>query len=162
MTWTPPSTAPFLAGHTPTSAELVTHITNNFKAIGDPWTAYTPVWGSSGTAPSLGNGTITGAYRSVGNTADFRILLTAGSTTTYGTGFYTFTFPVAAILANQPGGSGFITRSGPLYWGLIPVGFGTTSFRMIGSGASALFTATSPATLTTGDQVCVGGTIETA
>lgn len=161
MAWTDPSSAPFLAGHEPTSAELVTHITNNFKAIGDAWTSYTPVWTSSGTAPALGNGTLTGVYRQAGKLTIFRLTLTMGSTTTYGTGEYRLTYPVAALGANNPGLNGFVFRSGPLYWGVLGVGFGTSSFRMIGFG-NALVTATSPTTFANGDQLHIGGTYEAA
>lgn len=101
MVWTTPSSAAFLAGHEPTSTELVTQVTNNFKALGDPWTAYTPVWTASGTAISLGNGTITGAWMNTGKLVIGRIFLTMGSTTTYGTGSYSFTLPVNSAAGAQ-------------------------------------------------------------
>ena len=50
------------------------------------WTSFTPTWQASGTAPSLGNGTLTGYYKKIGRQVAVRINLTAGSTTTYGTG----------------------------------------------------------------------------
>lgn len=61
------------------------------------WTAYTPVWTSSGSAPGLGNGTLTGAYVQVGKIVHFRIRLRAGSTTTFGTGSFRFTLPVETV-----------------------------------------------------------------
>jgi hypothetical protein len=57
------------------------------------WTSYTPVWTCSTTNPSLGNGTLTGAFRAVGKTVDFRLRWVAGSTTTYGDGQWSFTLP---------------------------------------------------------------------
>lgn len=54
---------------------------------------YTPVWSATGTAVSLGNGTITGAYTKVGNMVTVYVVLTMGSTTTYGTGNYHVTLP---------------------------------------------------------------------
>src|SRR5882672_3849200 len=36
--------------------------------LGAAWTAYTPVWGSSGTAPAIGNGSLTGFFIQVGKT----------------------------------------------------------------------------------------------
>lgn len=101
MAWTTPSTAPFLAGHEPDSAELVTHITNNFKALGDAWTSYNPTWGASGTAPALGNGTLVGAYMNTGKLCIARIFLTMGSTTTYGTGNYTISLPFTSAVGAQ-------------------------------------------------------------
>jgi hypothetical protein len=59
-------------------------------------TSYTTTWGvASGTAPSLGNGTLTAVYSRIGNFVYFAINLVAGSTTTFGSGIYTFTLPFA-------------------------------------------------------------------
>jgi hypothetical protein len=63
--------------------------------VPDTLTTYTPVWSSSGTAIALGNGTITGTYFQTGCMVWFRAILTMGSTSTYGTGFYRFSLPVA-------------------------------------------------------------------
>ncbi|MEU1240034.1 hypothetical protein ABZ388_06715 [Micromonospora parva] len=73
-----------------------------WATIADPavftaWTAYTPVWSTTGTAPSLGTGgAITGRYKQVGKdvTATGRILL--GTTPSAGTGQWRITLPVAA------------------------------------------------------------------
>jgi hypothetical protein len=66
------------------------------KYTGD-WIAYTPTWGVvSGTPPVIGNGNINGGYRRIGNQVDFFAILTAGTTTTYGSlSDYTLTLPVA-------------------------------------------------------------------
>ena len=53
--------------------------------------SYTPTWGSTGTAPSLGNGTLTGSYQQFGKLVYFRAVLTLGSTSTIGTGQYHLT-----------------------------------------------------------------------
>jgi len=68
-------------------------------ALGDvdaraAWSSYTPAWTSTGTAPALGNGTLTGAYKQVGSTVHVRIVLTLGSTSTVGTGSYRLSLPV--------------------------------------------------------------------
>jgi len=64
---------------------------------GGGWTSYTPTWTSvSGTNPVIGNGTIDAGYRRIGNVVDFWLRLTAGSTTTFGTGSYALSLPVAA------------------------------------------------------------------
>lgn len=83
----------FAAGAALTAAQMNAYVRDNFKALGDAWTAYTPTWASSATQPVLGNGTLTGAYMRVGKLLAFRIALTMGSTTTYGTGTYQFTLP---------------------------------------------------------------------
>lgn len=68
--------------------------------------SYTPTWGNTGTANSLGNGTLTGKYRVVGTTAWLQILLMWGSTTTSGNGVWTFSTPSGldiSILAHVNG-----------------------------------------------------------
>lgn len=67
-------------------------------AIRDSFTSYTPVWSASGTAVSLGNGTITGQYMQTGCMVWVKIVLTMGSSTTYGTNFWRFTLPVTPEL----------------------------------------------------------------
>lgn len=54
---------------------------------------YTPSWTNTGTANTLGNGTITGDYTIRGKVCFFRIALTFGSTTTSGNGNWLFTVP---------------------------------------------------------------------
>ncbi len=62
------------------------------------WTAFTPGWGGSGTAPALGNGTIKGRFKQIGKTVHFRIQLQMGSTSTYGTGSWNFSgLPVQVV-----------------------------------------------------------------
>lgn len=61
-----------------------------------PWAAYTPTWTSTGTAPSIGNGTLSGRHQQIGKTVTFAFNMTAGSTTTFGTGSYRFSLPVTS------------------------------------------------------------------
>jgi len=63
--------------------------------------AWTPVWSSSGTAPAIGNGQILGTWRrGPGKMIDGEMSLSAGSTTTFGTGTYSISLP-AVPKANQ-------------------------------------------------------------
>lgn len=55
--------------------------------------AFTPTWTTPGTAPSLGNGTITGQYFRMDNFFFATILLTPGSSTTFGTNSFRFSLP---------------------------------------------------------------------
>lgn len=57
------------------------------------WTTYTPTWAAGGGNPAIGNGTIIGRYIQVGSLVHVHVEVTAGSTTTFGTGFWTFTLP---------------------------------------------------------------------
>jgi len=66
---------------------------------GAAWTSYTPTWRSSGTQPVVGNGTLVGRYRQFGKTIVGGIILTLGTTSTVGTGTYSFDIPF--IAANQ-------------------------------------------------------------
>lgn len=75
------------------------------------WTAYTPTWSSTGTAPSLGaGGTLVGYYAKVGRLVTVKIALTTGGATTYGTGNYTFLLPLTAAITGV--GSGAFAHAG--------------------------------------------------
>jgi len=91
-----------VAGHVPTAAELDT-LHDALAAIVEPWTTYVPVWTTTGTAPVLGNGTLTGNYSQDGKMIICRGCLTLGSTSTVGTGTWIITTPVSAVDANQVG-----------------------------------------------------------
>ena len=163
MAWTTPSTAPFLAGHVPTSAEMVTHITDNFKAIGDPWTSYTPSWLGATTNPTIGNGTITGAYRSVGKYTTFRIRILMGTTTGFGSGSYQLTLPVAAIVVGNPGICGhWNDASLAVPHPVIAIGSSVSQFRMVSTDSTTYSNPTFPFTLAVGDEIIIGGTYEAA
>lgn len=69
-----------------------------------PWTSYTPAWTSSGTAPAIGNGTIVGSYAKIGRIVIAKIMVETGSSTTYGTGFYSFSLPFTAATTGIPSG----------------------------------------------------------
>lgn len=83
-----------LAGETIVAADALT----------GAWTAWTPSWtASSGTAPALGDGTLIGRFKQVGNTVLFDLVLVFGTTTTGGNGtlnanagLWQFSLPVAA------------------------------------------------------------------
>lgn len=66
-------------------------------AVFGPSTGYTPTWTSSGTAPSLGNGTLSGNFWQFGKLVIGRLTLTIGSTTSGGTGNWFFSLPVTAV-----------------------------------------------------------------
>ena len=82
------------AGSVLTAAQWDATVRDGFNAFG-AMTSYTPTWGSSGTAPTIGNGTVIGAYSQIQKTVFFRCGVTFGTTTTFGTGNYTLTLPTA-------------------------------------------------------------------
>jgi len=61
--------------------------------IGGVWKDYTPVWTATTTNPSIGNGSLFGRYTIVGKTCTCNFNLTAGSTTTFGSGNWEFSVP---------------------------------------------------------------------
>jgi hypothetical protein len=60
------------------------------------WAEYAVTWASSGTQPALGNGTLEARYAQVGKLVHIRLRLVIGTTTTLGTGDWTFSLPVAS------------------------------------------------------------------
>jgi len=69
------------------------------------WTQYTPAWTSSGTAPAIGNGVRIGYYSKVGRIVTAKIFIQTGSTSTYGTGFYSFSLPFTAAVTGVSAGA---------------------------------------------------------
>jgi hypothetical protein len=57
---------------------------------------YTPVWTADTTDPAIGNGTLTGSYTTQGKLCTVQIFMSAGSTTTFGTGPWRFSLPLQA------------------------------------------------------------------
>lgn len=60
-------------------------------------TTYTPVWTTAGTAPSLGNGSISGKYSLIGKQCVVRIFQKWGSTTNNGTGIFQWSLPITPV-----------------------------------------------------------------
>ena len=81
--------------------------------------AYTPTWTGSTTNPDIGNGTITGRYMRHGKMVTATINIAAGSTTTYGSGFWSFTLPFTADTTVGPIGTAQIldASTGTVYTG---------------------------------------------
>lgn len=70
------------------------------------WTSFPPSWTSSGTAPAIGNGTLEGAYLTSGKLVFYTGRLVAGSTTTFGTGNYNISAPIAPLATTVYPGAG--------------------------------------------------------
>lgn len=91
------------------------------------WTTYTPTWTSSGTAPVVNNGVLVGRYTRIGRLITCIINFIPGSTTTFGTGNYSFALPVAAASsgATPPGN---VQLLGTARWaGQVPVASGQST-----------------------------------
>jgi hypothetical protein len=124
-------------------------------------TAYTPNWSSTGTAPSLGNGTLTGQYTRNGNLVSFTIAFVAGSTTTFGTGSWFFSLPFASNVTGQTF-TGFLARTGVVDYVLnsTPATAGNANIfpAYLTGGGAARLTATQPITWQSGDYLYMSGT----
>lgn len=109
-------------GEIVTADQLNTEIRDQFNSMFAAWTVYTPTWTcTTGTAPAIGNGVLSGRSLKVGRTVDLLINLIAGSTTTYGSGgFFQFSLPYpAANLGNSSfawSGSAMATDTGTAYY----------------------------------------------
>lgn len=142
----------------------MTLIRENFQVDGSAWTSYTPTWTTTGTAPAIGNGTLAGAYVQTGKTVRFRAKLTAGSTTTFGTGTWSLSLPVTAKAADTMVVSGWIFDSGTRHYVAVGKLTSTTTLSIIHteSGNSGQVDATSPQTWANGDFLVVTGVYEAA
>ena len=89
----------WVVGEVVTAALMNQEIRDQFNSMFAAWTAYTPSWTSTGTAPVLNNGTIVGRSMKIGRTVIAHINLTTGSTTTYGSGDYSLSLPATAANA---------------------------------------------------------------
>jgi hypothetical protein len=132
------------------------YIYNNTQGL-----AYTPTWASTGTQPAIGNGVLTGTYGRIGKLVVFNFICSMGSTTTFGTGDYSFALPVTADAAavgvaifkawvfdsgtNYYEGSGRMADATKLY----------INTHLMGTGTS--ISATVPITFAVNDQIRVSG-----
>ena len=159
MGWTSPRT--WVAAEKPPASTLNTHIRDNFKAIGDPWTAYAPTL----SGWTLGNGTIAGFYVQMGKTVHFRLVLTTGSTTTYSAG-PSFSLPATAFSGagtnrDPVGTCSLFDTSASAHGHRIAALTGATTVAPVNTDGAAL-SPTVPWTWTTGDKIFVSGTYEAA
>src|SRR3990167_55478 len=154
----------FVAGETLLASQLNQDIRDNgniIAAVGiTGWTAYTPTWTSSGTAPSLGNGTASGAYCQLGKLFLASFSVVAGSTTTFGSGTYFFALPVTTDTTFKPMGTGQCVDSSDSNkeYGLYPVATATTAVQALLAHATGIgnLTVTNPVTFATLDTLYRG------
>jgi hypothetical protein len=141
------------------------------------WTDYTPKWGAeTGTAPSIGNGTLAGSYVKTGTLVHVRIYLKIGSTTNLAAqatnGNWNFSLPVAPVSSTWKLDGrvlnvlGFDASAGLQYPGsglLSTTGGGTVrNLRESLKQANAFWDKGFPFTWATGDVLSIYGTYESA
>lgn len=134
------------------------------------WPTFTPTWTATTVNPSVGNGTLIGAYSLVGKTCDVHIDLIMGSSTNYGSGNWQFALPFTAVSGkgSRVGHAHALgTGSNGRYGGqnIVSPGATTTSpFFPDPAGDTNLFFASqgTPFTWTTGYQLRISFTYEIA
>lgn len=156
MTWSARPSMP--AGHKVTATDWDAVLDQIDSLTSQAWTSYTPSWTSSGTAPALGNGTLTGRYRLVNgsNMIEVRVSFTAGSTSTYGTGSWRFSVPSGKTAA----AAAIIETTGTV-WMLDSGTANKAGICLINTGGNELIpitsandvSATTPHTWATGDRL---------
>jgi len=160
MAWTSPRT--WAAGETLTAALLNTHLRDNMKTIGDPWTSYTPTLGGG----TLNNGILTGKYLQAGKLVIFRARYTIGSTDTLSGGL-TISLPVAAadpsIGDPVAGTAGLVdtSESSLRAWQILIHDTGGTAVRFRDATGNGL-NPTTPYTWAAEDIISISGTYEAA
>lgn len=129
--------------------------------IADDWTAYTPSWTAVTSNPALGNGTLTGAYQQVGDIVFIQIVLTTGSTSTYGSGPYLFSLPVTPEIDWAIPGVSFDSSAGSRFpcVCVITTAAATGNNMRISTdvGAGTSIGSTVPFTWATGDKLSLSG-----
>lgn len=155
MSWTQRPASWGIPGHVNRGTEYE-EVLDQIESLTAPgWTSYTPAWTSAGTQPALGNGTIAGRYRKVaeGDWVYAEFKLTMGSTTTFGTSFYSFSLPLTASAtgAANATGAALILDSGTQDRMATCKMETTTTVQVV--TASGTITNTSPQTFATGDVI---------
>ena len=139
------------------------------SSIAATYSAYTPTWSSGGTQPAIGNAQVVARYAQIGKVVHAYGSITFGSTSTFGTGNYSFALPVAALANNtRLAGVGWLFHGGGSNLGqAMPVVNTTTSTVQFEYGATYLggysvVQTTGPWTWANGDAIHWGFVYEAA
>jgi hypothetical protein len=134
-----------------------------------PWVYYDTTWAGSSANPVFGNAGVHTHYRKNGSTVDFRLEITAGSTTTFGSGNYSVTLPVAPVSSHKYNFDGIVTVGANMYKVIgVLASAGSTTLNLYTSthtgSAQQLtpMTPTIPATLASGSLITIQGSYEAA
>lgn len=131
-----------------------------------PRTVYTPTWTATNTAPSIGNGILSGRYVNLGKTGFLQIYTKIGSTTNPGAGDYNWSLPSSWVAAtNSVGpvviGGAWIMGSGTSYCGAVCVNSADTKVFAVTSESTNLVGSYSPVgALVAGDVLLLQATME--
>lgn len=129
---------------------------------------YTPAWTSDGTAPTIGNGTLSGRYAILGTQLMWvAIRFVYGSTSTAGTGNYRFSLPAAYKALNVGGvpqsAPARLLDSGAAHYSASALIEGNAAYFIVvvaDATAPRLFAGGVPMALATGDELNITGLVE--
>lgn len=129
------------------------------------WTNFTPTWTASSSNPSIGDGLIEGRYKMVGKTVHVWMMMTAGSTTTFGTGEYKVSLPVPARAIASVVLSLVMYDNGTRHYNSLAHNDYTTGASLNNTSVTLFWdtgvvTNTAPFTWANGDWFIVSGTYE--
>jgi hypothetical protein len=126
----------------------------NARNLLESWMqSYVPSLTSGGTAPSLGNGTITGTYVRGGATTTITGELVLGTTTTLGTGGLSISLPMTKQTADVfVGGTVYMNRGGTIYSGFMQIA-GSAATASLLRDTTGSVTFNSPGVFATGDII---------
>lgn len=163
MAW-PASIPTFATGIGGVTVSKLNDLRDALKALGDSSGSYTTTWDAVTTSPALGNGSLAAAYSQQGKKVQYRIVLTMGSTTTYGSGAFTFTLPVATTLLATHAPVGIATlfdSSANTVYTRNAMLLNTTTIVLRDQGGTTI-NATTPVTTANGDRISIIGSYEIA
>lgn len=126
------------------------------------WTTYTPTWTAASGGTSIGNGGISASFQVVAKTLLLRLYCAFGSTTTFGTGSWSFSLPAGVTSANlyQGGlpGVAFDSSTGARWVVTSDVGPSATTFNVTPARDAGSFVcdASRPFTWASADTLYLG------
>ncbi len=122
------------------------------------WVGYTPVWTTSGSAPTLGNALLSGTYLQIGKLVHYTISFSYGSGSSPGTGQWRFTLPVTSASAGYAAGSGALVDVSVGNYGVVAYLASTTTVAPYNTDVvSTGVTGTVPFTWVAGDLLQLSG-----
>lgn len=157
----------WVVGEVVTGALMNTEIRDQFNSMFAAWTAYTPTWTGATTNPVINNGSIVGRYMKVGRTVHASVILTMGSSTTYGSGTQEIGVPftAASAIVSYLGTARFTGAStwiGQTYLILGSSGMQVTFPASSSATTGATMSPTSPETQSNGDILRASITYQSA
>jgi hypothetical protein len=167
MTWTAPRT--WVVNEVVSASIMNVHVRDNFKALGDAWTAYSPSWTATTTNPTIGNGSLVGAFAQAGKLTFFRAAVNFGTTTTFGSGAYLLSLPASAVAGQKWSFEGWAlqTNTYKLFGHVAVAGGSTAQLYYISNGTTSQVSNVGPTapttwTATAGNGIYIAGVFEAA